>query len=587
VFNFAKVLVGAGMMALPRAYFLMGSILGTLMLFGMACLVYWTLAVLIDGSTRTGAVTYVGLAQRLCSKSTVVALQAALFLFCFGFMVVHLVVMADLLAGSNPSLCNGLLCEVFGLQSGLLLDRRVLLASIGIFVCAPLMSMRSMDRLSAVNVLGVTANVLLATLAAGLGVAAISQGSAHFPPMWPQWNHLGSNTPTQLIGVAAVAPVILSSYVGHQGVHPIMPILVPYTPNRMKAVVALSLAVAAVTYMVLSLGSVFAFGEGLSSNVLNSMFAESMAPLIGSAAAEVATGLVRGAYLISLLGSALLYMFPLRTCLAEVLCNGSSSGRGGSTGGSSSSSVGDEDTISSSKQDLGTSFGSAASQSSGTLYTATSGTSSTDVAIMIDQESTSATALISPPTAAALPEKPAAAAAAVKGDSCIKAGFSCSAKELITSKAVSLGNVVEYESAAAAVMAASPYPSDATNSSTTAAGVLPNNPAQAFESRYFLLLTYTLLTAAVLVAALVPDIWVALSAIGDCASTLEAFIVPGFIALALLWFKAEAAEPNGGPMCVTGWGALVGRVGYRSVAVLVIGLGVLLFANGVLQEILD
>ena len=537
------------MMALPRAYLLMGWVLGTIMLVGTAGLVYWTLAVLIDGSARTGAVTYVGLTQRLCSKATVVALQAALFLFCFGFMVVHLVVIADLLGGSGPSVCNGLLCEVFAVRSGLVLDRRFLLASIGLFVCAPLMSMRSMDRLRAVNILGVTANVLLAGLAAALGAAAIANGSAKLPPMWPQWKLLGSSIPTQLIGVAAVAPVILSSYVGHQGVHPIMPILVPYTPTRMKAVVGVSLAVAAATYVVLALGSVLAFGEVVDGNVLNNMFAESMAPLIGKPAAELATGIVRGGYLISLLGSALLYMYPLRTCLSEVICSSSSS-----SAPSSSSKKEEEEQHS---------FLAKAESSSisSKLASASSGASSTDIAVVIVQEGTYATS--------------AAAVTAADATLSLNAAMGAPADPSKTTEAID-SSEMEF--------AKEPTPPAAAAEGHAAAAVaVEATAAQAFEARHFLLLTYSLLTAGVLVAALVPNIWVALSVIGDCASTLEAFIVPGLVALALL----RLDKGSGNVLRAAGRCDLAKRVGIRCVAVLVIGLGVILFANGLLQEVLD
>jgi hypothetical protein len=53
------------------------------------------------------------------------------------------------------------------------------------------------------------------------------------------------------------------------------------------------------------------------------------------------------------------------------------------------------------------------------------------------------------------------------------------------------------------------------------------------EQRYYYLLTYGLLVVMVLCAIIVPNIWAALSAIGDLASTIQAFIVPGIIAVVL------------------------------------------------------
>ena len=42
------------MMAIPRAYFLMGWVLGTTILLVVAYLTYWTLSVLVDATEETG-----------------------------------------------------------------------------------------------------------------------------------------------------------------------------------------------------------------------------------------------------------------------------------------------------------------------------------------------------------------------------------------------------------------------------------------------------------------------------------------------------------------------------------------------------
>ncbi len=49
--------------------------------------------------------------------------------------VVFLVVVGDVLVG-NPELCNGLVCELTGVSSGPLVDRRVLLGALSLLVSA-------------------------------------------------------------------------------------------------------------------------------------------------------------------------------------------------------------------------------------------------------------------------------------------------------------------------------------------------------------------------------------------------------------------------------------------------------------------
>lgn len=91
VINLAKVITGAGMMAIPRAMWLIGWLPGTLMLVGVAALTCFTLAVLVEGSVSTQAATYAELVSKTCGRGLARLLQLAVLLFCFGFSVVYLV----------------------------------------------------------------------------------------------------------------------------------------------------------------------------------------------------------------------------------------------------------------------------------------------------------------------------------------------------------------------------------------------------------------------------------------------------------------------------------------------------------------
>jgi hypothetical protein len=128
----------------------------------------------------------------------------------------------------------------------------------------------------------------------------------------------------------------------------------------MKAVAAGALGLGCAVFLTLALGAIAAFGPAVNANILNNLSATGMAPLIGSGPAQVRwwvsdaagcchvglggvgpkparternllchhlhanntqllSGLVRGGFLVSLLGSFALLMFPLRTCLVELL----------------------------------------------------------------------------------------------------------------------------------------------------------------------------------------------------------------------------------------------------------------------------
>jgi hypothetical protein len=282
----------------------------------------------------------------------------------------------------------------------------------------------------------------------------------------------------------------------------------------MNAVVALALTVAAAVFASISFGTALAFGPDLQVNVLNNLFADSLEPLLGATWAAVATAAVRGGYLLSLLGSTLLYVYPLRTCLAQLLCSCYDM-LGGALGSSSSSSS------------------SGRSRGHGHL-----------------------------PAAGAPPDTAAVAAAAAVADE------EALEQPLLT-------------------------PSSPGNPSPRTHGdMLEPTNAAAFEDRYFYLLTYTLIAAAAAVAVLVPNIWVALSAIGDIATTVEAFIVPGTIAVVVA--RAAAMDTNtwrsttllndadGAAAIVKSQDWIFFGEGAAGGAVAV--LGVLLLLNGLLQR---
>lgn len=92
---------------------------------------------------------------------------------------------------------------------------------------------RSMDRLAALNAAGVAASILLAVVSTALAVLAAVSGQAHPVSMLPQWELLGPTWGQQIEALTDVIPVVLACYVAHQSLHPLMPLLKPYSQQRM------------------------------------------------------------------------------------------------------------------------------------------------------------------------------------------------------------------------------------------------------------------------------------------------------------------------------------------------------------------
>jgi hypothetical protein len=247
------------------------------------------------------------------------------------------VVVADVLRGSPPEACNGLICLITGIDGGPLLDRRLLLAVISLGVAAPLLLLRPMRSLDALNGLGMAAALLVAGVAAVLGISAVAQGTAH-PLPWlsaltKPHNHSGAGAAAHASNLAGVVAVVLTSFVGQQSLHPAMPLLQPYAPARMVAACAAALSASLTIYLVLAIGAGLAFGAATRSDVLLNFSVAAMSRLLGGRAAAVAASVaVQASYAVTVMSSFALFVHPLRTAIAELLFDRSTGSSGGGQG---------------------------------------------------------------------------------------------------------------------------------------------------------------------------------------------------------------------------------------------------------------
>jgi hypothetical protein len=146
-FNLSKVILGASMMAIPKAFAILGVILGSVLLTFCALLTAFTVDGLMDVSERLKIKTYSELVRQTCGRPAQYLLQVGIALTCFGNMVIYLVVIADVLVGSSPAF-SGVLPEVLHISpaSHLLMSRPAVLAMVCLFVLLPLVSLRNMAR---------------------------------------------------------------------------------------------------------------------------------------------------------------------------------------------------------------------------------------------------------------------------------------------------------------------------------------------------------------------------------------------------------------------------------------------------------
>ncbi|KAF6236268.1 transmembrane amino acid transporter protein-domain-containing protein [Scenedesmus sp. NREL 46B-D3] len=328
-FNLSKVIMGAGMMAIPKAFNLLGLLPGLAIMALMACLTFFTLAGLVSATAATQAGgSYGALVRKTVGGAADRALQLAVLANCYVMNVVFVVVLADLLLGTAPEYA-GLLPELLRMTGAApapaacwWLGRPFVLGVLSALVLLPLASMRSMEKLAVVNIIGVASNGLFAGLMLALAATAAAHGQLKPPQLLPDLSQLGSSPVLIAIALASIVPVLLNCNVCHQSLHPLLPLLKPYSVARMQRLVATALCVCNVLYFTVTICAGLVFGDALDADVLANITVAAMGPLIGPAAAVVMSFAVRVGYLLSIIGSYVLLCYPLRQCIGDLMLPG-------------------------------------------------------------------------------------------------------------------------------------------------------------------------------------------------------------------------------------------------------------------------
>lgn len=98
----AATIIGAGIMALPRAFATLGIVLGIGLLSIVFGLSFFSLSALVRAARVAKEWTYAGLAESQFGRPGATALKIAILLNNSGSMIVYLIIMGDVLCGVAP-----------------------------------------------------------------------------------------------------------------------------------------------------------------------------------------------------------------------------------------------------------------------------------------------------------------------------------------------------------------------------------------------------------------------------------------------------------------------------------------------------
>lgn len=261
VFNLSTTIVGAGVMALPHAFRTLGIVGGAVGLLVVHALTRYTVALLLRGSTTCREATYAGLLHHYFGPEGRRGLDVCITLNNFGILVVYLILIGDVLCGSASA--RGVLSAWTGAAEGSAwVGRPLVVALVTGVVLLPLCSLRQMASLRFSSAFGLSMSGLFICATGYLTVKAALDGKLDLPPkLLPS----PGTPPTQILSTLSV---IITAYVCHYNIHPILVDLATPTASNMGGVASVALGLCSCIYFgVASAGSLL-FGDDTKEDVL-------------------------------------------------------------------------------------------------------------------------------------------------------------------------------------------------------------------------------------------------------------------------------------------------------------------------------
>ncbi|MCO5575148.1 hypothetical protein L7F22_028945 [Adiantum nelumboides] len=264
VFSLSTSIVGAGIMGLPATMNTVGLIPGLVLIVLSGFLTSTSIDFLLKYSSTSKAVSYGGVMADSFGRIGRILLQVCIIINNFGLLVVYLIIIADVLSGSTTSSVhhNGVLEECAGAQTWW--NSRVsVMVFTTVLILAPLTSFRHVDSLKLSSALSVALAILFVVVTAAITIYKLAAGTISAPKLFPEFIFNAST----IFDYFSVVPILVTAYICHHSVHPVLNELQDDTQS--KTVVRVSLLLCTAIYLATSTFGYLLFGENTLSDVLS------------------------------------------------------------------------------------------------------------------------------------------------------------------------------------------------------------------------------------------------------------------------------------------------------------------------------
>eukprot|EP00887_Chlorella_sp_A99_P006325 scaffold3.g6325.t1 len=317
VSNLVVSAVGAGMLALPRAFAETGIAAGLLLFAFSSVLTFWSAGIVVRHAAGAGTVSYGDLVSRNFGVPGAALLRLSIIVHSIGVMVVYLVVIQDMLVGAAPAYA-GLLPELTGRHDGpWWLSRPLVAGALTAAVAAPLLLPRSLTAVARWSRLGVAMVGLLAATVVGLAVAAVAEGRAAAVHVLPPPAAGPASGPLELARHAiTVVSVACLAFTIHFVVLPVQASLKDEDTPSMLRVLRHAVGLCTAIYAGVALSGYALFGDATEGDVLKNLTIRFAARVVPAPVAAALIGSIQCAYTFNLLVN---FTWALRENASELL----------------------------------------------------------------------------------------------------------------------------------------------------------------------------------------------------------------------------------------------------------------------------
>ncbi|KAG7671241.1 hypothetical protein Ndes2526B_g02287 [Nannochloris sp. 'desiccata'] len=317
VSNLAVTAIGAGMLALPKAFSTVGIALGLTLTITVCFLTYFSSSIIIRYAARDHKDSYGSLIKTEFGRGGAAALQCAIIIHVLGVMIVYLIIIQDMLIGSAPHY-KGLIPYFFGVQW--FVSRWFIALFLLIVVVCPMLISRDLSIVSHFSKFSVRMLLFLAATLVGLAGVAVGTGKAAKIEIFPDLETVGGmGGPLGLISATlTVLAVLALAFTCQFNLVPIHNSMRDNRTKTMQSATQASIALSALLYASIAIAGYTLFGDKTNGDVLKNLTIEYVTECIGKRPAEILIIFVVGANTLNLLINFVLKVWAVRDAWCEL-----------------------------------------------------------------------------------------------------------------------------------------------------------------------------------------------------------------------------------------------------------------------------